>query len=191
MIVIVDHQDSFVYNLAQLVGAAGHEVVVVSSQGPSAREVVAMAPDGVILSPGPGSPEDAGSFVELIRILPAMTPLLGVCLGHQALAVAFGAAVVRAPMPVHGKVSAINHDGTGLFGKLESPMDVGRYHSLIVSADTLSPDLVVNATTEDGLVMALRHSGLPRYGLQFHPESVLTPLGPQLVASFLTMTQQR
>jgi len=190
VIVVVDHQDSFVYNLVQLVGAAGYQVAVVSSQGPSAAEVVAMAPDGVILSPGPGSPEDAGSFVELIRILPPTTPLLGVCLGHQALGIAFGGTVVRAPSPVHGKVSTITHDGTGLFCGLVSPIEVGRYHSLIVETSTMPAELVVNARTDDGLVMALSHRDLPRYGVQFHPESILTPRGPHLVEAFLTRTQR-
>ncbi|MHB1500332.1 MAG: anthranilate synthase component II [Candidatus Dormibacteria bacterium] len=185
MILVVDHQDSFVYNLVQFVGAAGYEVRVVPSTGTTPAEVIAMRPAGVILSPGPGRPEDAGCFVELIRRLPEEMPLLGVCLGHQALAAAYGARTVRAPEPVHGKVSAVAHQGTGLFRGLPSPLEVGRYHSLVVDPGTLPDGLTVVAQTEDGLVMALVHERLPRYGLQFHPESVLTPRGPDLLRAFL------
>ncbi len=185
MIVVVDHQDSFVYNLVQFVGAAGYAVAVVPSSGTTPDEVIALRPAGVILSPGPGRPEDAGCFVALIRSLPEEMPLLGVCLGHQALAAAYGARTVQAPEPVHGKVSAIVHQGTGLFRGLPSPLEVGRYHSLVVDPGSLPDELTVVAQTEDGLVMALVHERLPRYGLQFHPESVLTPRGPDLLRAFL------
>ena len=139
----------------------------------------------MILSPGPGRPEAAGCFEELVRILPDSIPLLGVCLGHQALATAFGARVVRAPQPVHGKASPILHDGSELFSGLPSPFEAGRYHSLVVERAGLPDQLTVTAETADGLVMALAHRSLPRFGVQFHPESILTPDGPRLMANFL------
>lgn len=182
---VVDHQDSFVYNLVQLVAMAGYEVRVVGSESASAADLLALRPAAVILSPGPGRPEDAGCFVDLVSTLPADTPLLGVCLGHQAIAVAFGAVVTRAPEPVHGKVSSILHQGEGLFTGVGSPLEGGRYHSLVVDPGTLPEELLVDATTESGLVMALRHRRRPWFGVQFHPESVLTPDGPSLVANFL------
>jgi anthranilate synthase/aminodeoxychorismate synthase-like glutamine amidotransferase len=189
VILVVDHQDSFVYNLVQLVAIAGYEVMVVPSSSASADELVGLAPDGVILSPGPGRPEQAGCFVELIRALPDSTPLLGVCLGHQALAVAYGAKVGRAPEPVHGKVSRINHEGEGIFASLQSPLEAGRYHSLMVEEGSIPAELEVTARTDDGLVMALQHRSRPQFGVQFHPESVLTPVGPQLVANFLALVE--
>jgi anthranilate synthase/aminodeoxychorismate synthase-like glutamine amidotransferase len=187
MILVVDHQDSFVYNLVQLVAAMGQEVRVVGSESASAKELVELNPDAVILSPGPGRPEQAGCFEELIRALPDATPLLGVCLGHQALATAFGAKVVRAPVPVHGKTSQIFHRGQGIFSGLLSPLEAGRYHSLIVERASLPEELVVTAETADGLVMGLGHRSLPRLGVQFHPESILTPEGPALMARFLSL----
>lgn len=187
MILVVDHYDSFVYNLVQLIAIGGREVRVVGSESGSAAALVALEPEAVILSPGPGRPEQAGCFVELIRALPQATPLLGVCLGHQALACAFGAEVVRAPRPVHGKTSPILHQADGLFAGLSSPFEAGRYHSLVVDADSLPDELVVTAATEDGLVMGLRHRTLPRFGVQFHPESILTPDGPAIVERFLSL----
>ena len=187
MILVVDHYDSFVYNLVQLVERLGHRTTVVRSDQAPAGELASTRPDAVILSPGPGRPEGAGVFVELIQRLDQTTPLLGVCLGHQALGVAFGARVDRAPAPVHGKASPILHDGVGLFDGLPSPFPAGRYHSLVVLPEGLPDDVEVTATTEDGLIMALRHRALPRFGVQFHPESILTPLGPRLVENFLRM----
>jgi anthranilate synthase component 2 len=187
MILVVDHQDSFVYNLVQLVAAMGQEVRVVGSESASSKELVELNPDAVILSPGPGRPEQAGCFEELIRALPDATPLLGVCLGHQALATAFGAKVVRAPVPVHGKTSQIFHQGQGIFSGLLSPLEAGRYHSLIVERASLPEELVITAETADGLVMGLGHPRLPRFGVQFHPESILTPEGPALMARFLSL----
>jgi anthranilate synthase/aminodeoxychorismate synthase-like glutamine amidotransferase len=185
VILVVDHQDSFVYNLVQVVAAMEQTVQVVASESASAAELAALEPDAVILSPGPGRPEAAGCFEELVRILPDSIPLLGVCLGHQALATAFGARVVRAPQPVHGKASPILHDGSELFSGLPSPFEAGRYHSLVVERAGLPDQLTVTAETADGLVMALAHRSLPRFGVQFHPESILTPDGPRLMANFL------
>ncbi|HUY56850.1 MAG TPA: aminodeoxychorismate/anthranilate synthase component II [Candidatus Micrarchaeaceae archaeon] len=187
MILVVDHQDSFVYNLVQLVAAMDHPVQVVGSESASAAELVELHPNAVILSPGPGRPEQAGCFEELIRALPDATPLLGVCLGHQALATAFGARVVRAPLPIHGKTSPVFHQGEGIFAGLPSPLRAGRYHSLVVDRSSLPEELEVTAESDDGLVMGLAHRRLPRYGVQFHPESILTPQGPTLMARFLAL----
>ena len=187
MILVVDHQDSFVYNLVQLVAAMDHQVQVVGSESATAAELVELHPNAVILSPGPGRPEQAGCFEELIRALPDATPLLGVCLGHQALATAFGARVVRAPLPIHGKTSPVFHQGEGLFAGLPSPLRAGRYHSLVVDRSSLPEELEVTAESDDGLVMGLAHRRLPRYGVQFHPESILTPQGPALMSRFLAL----
>lgn len=186
MILVVDHKDSFVYNLVQVVAAMNHQVLVVGSDH-TAAELVEMSPDAVILSPGPGRPEHAGCFVELVRALPDATPVLGVCLGHQALATALGAKVVRAPLPIHGKTTPVLHQGQGIFAGLPSPLQAGRYHSLLVERSSLPEELVITAETEDGLIMGLQHRRLPRFGVQFHPESILTPDGPALVARFLDL----
>jgi len=187
VILVVDHQDSFVYNLVQVVAAMDWEVEVVGSESASAVELAARRPAAVILSPGPGRPEHAGCFEELVRVLPQATPLLGVCLGHQALATAFGARVVRAPLPIHGKTSPIFHQGQGIFSGLPSPFEAGRYHSLVVERASLPEELIVTAETGDGLVMGLEHRRLPRFGVQFHPESILTHEGPSLMAGFLAL----
>ncbi|HCP62451.1 MAG TPA: aminodeoxychorismate/anthranilate synthase component II, partial [Actinobacteria bacterium] len=169
MILVIDHYDSFVYNLVQLVESLGYPTEVVRSDAEPAAALAARHPDAVILSPGPGRPEDAGCMPELTRVLDPATPLLGVCLGHQAVGVAFGAPVERAPAPVHGKTSAIHHQGTGLFEGMPNPFEAGRYHSLVIRRDQVPPELEVTAETADGLVMAVRHRTLPRFGVQFHP----------------------
>jgi anthranilate synthase/aminodeoxychorismate synthase-like glutamine amidotransferase len=186
VILVVDHYDSFVYNLVQLVEASGFPAEVVRSDAEPAQAMVARRPDAVILSPGPGRPERAGRMVELVRWLDEATPVLGVCLGHQAIGVAFGARVGRAPAPVHGKATAVRHDGAGILEGLPNPFQAGRYHSLAVQRDGLPADLVVTAQTEDGVVMGIRHRRLPRFGVQFHPESILTPEGPGIVERFLS-----
>ena len=188
MIVVVDHEDSFVYNLVQQVQVLGHEVRVVSSRA-GVDDVLGSSPAGVLLSPGPGRPESAGCFVDLIRALPPTTPLLGVCLGHQALAVAMGGRVGHAPRPVHGQVSQIVHHGEGVLAGLPVPFAAARYHSLLVEGDGLPEELEVTATSDHGLIMAVRHRGRPWFGVQFHPESVLTPLGGRLMANFLKMAE--
>jgi anthranilate synthase/aminodeoxychorismate synthase-like glutamine amidotransferase len=186
VILVVDHYDSFTFNLVQLVEGLGFPTVVVKSDERPAEELVAQRPEAVILSPGPGRPEDAGCFPELLRILPADTPLLGVCLGHQALGVAFGGDVDRAT-PVHGKASLVFHDGKGILEGVGNPFEAARYHSLVVTADSLPGELELTAWTEDGLVMAAQHRSLPRFGVQFHPESILTPEGPRIVENFLRL----
>ncbi|MFN8233601.1 MAG: aminodeoxychorismate/anthranilate synthase component II [Actinomycetota bacterium] len=188
MILVVDHYDSFVYNLVQLVESLGRSTEVVRSDAEPAETLVGRSPEAVLLSPGPGRPEDAGCFTELLRILPAQTPVLGVCLGHQALGIASGGAVVRGT-PVHGKASLVRHDGRGILEGLSDPFEAGRYHSLVVQRDRLPDDLELTAWTEDGLVMATQHRTLPRFGVQFHPESILTPEGPRIVENFLALTR--
>ncbi|MEX0983619.1 MAG: aminodeoxychorismate/anthranilate synthase component II [Actinomycetota bacterium] len=188
MILVVDHYDSFTYNLVQLVGSLGHETHVVKSDEAPAASLVAMHPAAVILSPGPGHPRDAGCFTELLGLLPASTPLLGVCLGHQAIGLQLGGTVDRAE-PVHGKASLVFHEGRGILEGLSTPFEAGRYHSLVVEREDLPEELELTAWTEDGLVMGTQHREFPRFGVQFHPESILTPEGPTIVRNFLALAR--
>jgi len=183
MILLVDNYDSFTYNLAHLFGELGAEVVVRRNDAIDADEAERLGPSHLVVSPGPGRPADAGATVEIVRRLAPTTPTLGVCLGHQAVVVAFGGEVGPARRLVHGKPSKIEHDGRGLFDGLPERFEAGRYHSL---AATAIPDaLEVSATCAEGEVMAVRHRELPVDGVQFHPESVLTPAGPELARNFL------
>jgi anthranilate synthase/aminodeoxychorismate synthase-like glutamine amidotransferase len=183
-VLVVDNYDSFTYNLVQYLGELGTEVEVVRNDVESTDELLARHPDRVIVSPGPCTPSEAGVSVEVMRRFPeAGIPTLGVCLGHQSLAQAFGGDVIR-HLPVHGKTTEIIHDGTGLFAGLESPLVVGRYHSLVIDSGTL-PDCLMVTATGGGVVMAVRHRELPAHGVQFHPESVLTPQGKRLLENFL------
>jgi len=186
MILVVDHYDSFTYNLVQLVESLGRETIVVKSDEKPVGELVGLAPEAVILSPGPGHPRDAGCFTELLDALPDTTPVLGVCLGHQALGLELGGTVDRAT-PVHGKASLVFHDGRGILDGISVPFEAGRYHSLVLERDDLPRALELTAWTEDGLVMGAQHRELPRYGVQFHPESILTPEGPRIVENFLAL----
>jgi anthranilate synthase/aminodeoxychorismate synthase-like glutamine amidotransferase len=186
MIFVVDNYDSFTWNLVQALGAFDPEVVVARNDRFEPAEVLARRPRALVVSPGPGRPERAGSSIAMIAAAAeAGVPLLGVCLGHQAIASAFGGAVVRAPEPRHGKSSAVRHDGSTIFEGMPSPFDAGRYHSLVVDEATLPRELAVTARTDDGVVMALAHREKPVYGVQFHPESVLTPAGERLLANFV------
>jgi anthranilate synthase component II len=185
-ILVVDHYDSFTYNLVQLIEGLGRATDVVKSDEAPAEELIARDPEAVVLSPGPGHPRDAGCFPDLLRLLPERTPLLGVCLGHQALGIAGGGTVDRTT-PVHGKASLVQHEGKGILDGVSSPFEAGRYHSLVVLRDRLPEDLELTAWTEDGLVMATQHRELPRFGVQFHPESILTPEGPRIVENFLAL----
>jgi anthranilate synthase component 2 len=187
MILVVDHYDSFTYNLVQLIESLGHATEIVKSDAEPAGALVERAPAGVVLSPGPGRPETAGCFTELLELLPDATPVLGVCLGHQAIGVEYGGTVDRTE-PVHGKASSVHHDGSDLFAGVGDPFDAGRYHSLVVERDDLPAELELTAWTDDGLVMGTRHRELPRFGVQFHPESILTPDGPTIVRNFLALT---
>ena len=191
MILVVDNYDSFTYNLVQLLAVAGAVVEVVRNDAASAAELLAREPDGIVISPGPGRPEAAGVCLPLLALRPKM-PLFGVCLGHQALGAAFGAEIGRAPTPMHGKTSLVRHDGRGLFAGVPNPFEATRYHSLEVKPESLPPELEAVAWSEDdGLVMALRHRELPYWGVQFHPESVLTLAGPRLVENFLALCAER
>jgi anthranilate synthase/aminodeoxychorismate synthase-like glutamine amidotransferase len=184
MILIVDNYDSFTYNLVQMIAAAGAEVVVVRNDSETVDALLARRPAGIVLSPGPGRPEGAGVCMELIARR-APVPLLGVCLGHQALGAVFGARVERAATLMHGKTSAVSHDGGGVFAGLPNPFEATRYHSLTVAPETLPPELPATAWSDDGCLMGVRHATLPYEGVQFHPESVLTDAGPRLLANFL------
>jgi anthranilate synthase component 2 len=188
MILVVDHYDSFTYNLVQLIESLGRRTEVVKSDAEPAERLVSKKPEAVLLSPGPGHPREAGVFAELLRILPSETPLLGVCLGHQALGMALGGRVERGPEPVHGKASLVYHEGQGILAGVANPFEAGRYHSLVVVREGLPEELELTAWTEDGLVMAAQHRELPRYGVQFHPESILTPEGPKVVENFLALS---
>jgi len=185
MILVVDNYDSFTYNLAQALGDLGAELRVVRNDEVDAAEVASMEPTGVVMSPGPGRPEDAGCCCEVVEALGDAIPMLGVCLGHQALAVAFGGSVVRAPAVVHGKTALVHHDGDGLFEGLPEPFEAARYHSLVVERQGLPDVFEVCAWTENGLIMAMRHRERPLQGVQFHPESIATPDGPRLLRNFL------
>jgi para-aminobenzoate synthetase component 2 len=180
-VLVVDNYDSFVFNLVQYLGQLGAECVVRRNDAVSVDDPAAF--DGVLLSPGPGTPEDAGACVDLVRN--ATVPLLGVCLGHQAIAVAYGGVVERAPELLHGKTSEVHHEGVGVLRGLPDPFTATRYHSLAVREDSVPPELEVTARTESGVVMGLRHRDLPVEGVQFHPESVLTQGGHLLLANWL------
>jgi len=192
MIFIVDNYDSFTYNLVQAVGQIDSEVVIERNDRFNPSEVVRMRPRAVIVSPGPGRPEDAGRSIAMIAAAEeAGLPLLGVCLGHQALAALHGAIVERAPEPRHGRTSPVRHDGTGIFEGVSDPFEAGRYHSLVVREDSVPAELAVVARTDDGLVMGLAHRSKPVFGVQFHPESVLTPQGAKVLANFLAIGSAR
>jgi anthranilate synthase component 2 len=190
MILLLDNYDSFTYNLYQAVRALGAECRVVRNDVLSVRELLALKPSGLILSPGPGRPEDAGVLVELIEKAPAALPVLGVCLGHQATALAYGGRVVRAKRLMHGKTCSIRHDGRGVYAGLPPKLVVARYHSL-VAAEPLPKELIATSRAEDGSLMGLRHRERPIEGVQFHPESVATPLGARLLKNFLKLARPR
>ncbi len=188
MVLLIDNYDSFTYNLAQYLGELGAPPVVRRNDEIGLADIEALQPRRIVVSPGPGRPEDAGVSVAAIRRYGERVPVLGVCLGHQAIGLAFGAAVVRAPVLMHGKTSLVAHDGRGVFKGLASPFEAGRYHSLVVSEEGWPDDLEVAArTVDDGTVMAIRHRRLPVHGVQFHPESVLTREGRQILRAFLEM----
>ncbi|HET9938664.1 MAG TPA: aminodeoxychorismate/anthranilate synthase component II [Gaiella sp.] len=182
-LLMIDNYDSFTYNLVHLFEELGAEVVTVRNDAISADEAAALAPDRLVVSPGPGRPADAGVSIEVIRRLGETTPTLGVCLGHQAIVEAYGGTVGRARALLHGKASVVTHDGHGVYQGLPEELEVGRYHSLAATA--VPDELTVTARTADGEVMGVRHERLPIEGVQFHPESVLTPLGPELARNFL------
>jgi anthranilate synthase component 2 len=190
MLLLIDNYDSFTYNLYQYLGELGAETRVVRNDELTVAQALALRPSSVVISPGPGDPDQAGISLELIRALPPEVPLLGVCLGHQALGQAFGGRIVRAPRIMHGKTSEIHHDGRGVFAGLPQPFTATRYHSLMIAEDSVPDCLEVSARTADGVgvsvIMAVRHRSLPQEGVQFHPESILTSAGKDLLRNFLT-----
>ena len=190
MIVVIDNYDSFTYNLVQYLGELGAEVRVMRNDVVRVDDVRAARPDAIVVSPGPGRPEDAGVTMAAIEQLGETIPILGVCLGHQAIGAVFGGSVVRASTPMHGKVSTIEHDGRGVFAGIDGPFVASRYHSLVVAEEGLPADLIVSARTrEDGTIMGLRHRRWPVHGVQFHPESILTSEGRKILRNFLEMSR--
>jgi anthranilate synthase/aminodeoxychorismate synthase-like glutamine amidotransferase len=185
MILVIDNYDSFTYNLVQYLGELGADLQVVRNDAVDVEAIVAMRPERIVISPGPGTPDQAGVSLETIRRLGPTVPILGVCLGHQAIGQAFGATVARARQQMHGKTSEIRHDGRGVFEGLPNPMVATRYHSLVVLRHTVPDELEVTATSEDGEIMGLRHRRYPVEGVQFHPESILTVDGKRLLGNFL------
>jgi anthranilate synthase component II len=184
-VLVIDNYDSFVYNLVQYIGELGSDPIVYRNDQITLDEITDMAPDLLLLSPGPGRPDDAGILCSVIERFAGQIPMLGVCLGHQAMGHVFGGQVVRAPQLMHGKTSWVRHDGVGVFAGLPTPFEATRYHSLVVDAMSLPTSLEVTATTEDGIIMGMRHRDMAVEGVQFHPESILTSAGKELVANFL------
>jgi anthranilate synthase component 2 len=185
MFLLIDNYDSFTYNLWHYLSELGAEIVVHRNDALSVAEALALKPQGIVISPGPGVPAQSGITVRLVAAAGSI-PLLGVCLGHQAIGEAFGGQVVRAPLPMHGKVSPIEHDGTGLFAGLNNPIAATRYHSLVVERASVPACLRINAWTADGLIMGLEHRSLPIHGVQFHPESIASEAGKPLLKNFLS-----
>ncbi|MCL6610899.1 MAG: aminodeoxychorismate/anthranilate synthase component II [Peptococcaceae bacterium] len=185
MILMIDNYDSFVYNLVQYLREMGREVAVRRNDGITPEQVERMSPSHIIISPGPCTPDEAGVSLDLVRRFAGRIPILGVCLGHQVIGQAFGGRVVRASRPMHGKTSLIRHDGRGVFAGMPQPLTVGRYHSLVVSPEGLPDCLEVTAVTASGEIMGLRHRKYYVEGVQFHPESILTPYGREMLANFL------
>lgn len=189
-VLLIDNHDSFTWNLAHALGVLGAEVEVALTDAVGAEDAVAARCEAVVISPGPGRPEHAGAIVSVIRSCAGRLPLLGVCLGHQAIAQAFGGRIVGASTLVHGKTSPIGHDGRGVFAELPNPFDATRYHSLAVDPPSLPAELEPCAWAPDGTIMGLRHRALPVHGVQFHPESILTPAGGRLLGNFLAMVAE-
>jgi len=184
-LLVIDNYDSFTFNLVQYLGELGAEIKVARNDKVTVEEAREMSPDRIVVSPGPGIPSRAGISIELIRSLGAEIPILGVCLGHQAIGEAFGGEVIQAPTLMHGKTSKIHHSGKGLFEGLAEPFEATRYHSLVVNPENLPKELEVDAWTEDGIIMGIRHVEYPVFGVQFHPESIMTGCGKELLGNFL------
>ena len=188
MVLVIDNYDSFTYNLVQYLGELGATVSVRRNNETTIAEIRALQPTRILISPGPGRPEHAGITLDAIRTFGSSVPMLGVCLGHQAMGLAFGGRVIRAPLPMHGKTSLVEHDGRGVFSGITNAFTASRYHSLIVAEDAWPADLEISARAqEDGLVMGLRHRSWPMHGVQFHPESILTDEGRRILRNFLEL----
>jgi anthranilate synthase/aminodeoxychorismate synthase-like glutamine amidotransferase len=190
MILVIDNYDSFTFNLVQYLGELGQDLRVARNDAITLREIGRIAPSAVVISPGPGRPENAGIIIEAIRTFSGRVPILGVCLGLQALGVAFGGQVVPAPSIMHGKTSEVFHDGRTIFDGLSNPFRATRYHSLVVAAEGLPDCLEISARTADGVIMGLRHRAFAAEGVQFHPESILTQEGMKLLANFLSLVER-
>jgi anthranilate synthase/aminodeoxychorismate synthase-like glutamine amidotransferase len=188
MLLVIDNYDSFTYNLVQYLGELGADMKVFRNDEITVDEIDELGPERILISPGPGTPEDAGISLGVVQRFTEKVPILGVCLGHQAIGQFFGGKVVRGPEPVHGKPVKIKHDGRTIFEEIPQDFAAGRYHSLVVEKDSLPDTLEISAESPDGLVMALRHKELPVEGVQFHPESILTEHGKTLLANFLTLS---
>ena len=190
MILVIDNYDSFTFNLVQYLGELGHELKVFRNDAISVEEIQALAPASMVISPGPGRPENSGIIIDVIRKFSGSIPILGVCLGHQAIGAAFGGDVVSAPKIMHGKTSNIFHDGRTIFDGLPVPFQATRYHSLVVAPETLPACLEISARTEDGTIMGLRHREMVVEGVQFHPESILTETGKKLLSNFVNLEKR-
>jgi anthranilate synthase/aminodeoxychorismate synthase-like glutamine amidotransferase len=185
MILLIDNYDSFTYNIKQFIEELGYPCIVHRNDAITLDEIKAMKPQAIVLSPGPGDPDSAGITLEVIRNLSEKFPILGVCLGHQAIGQAFGGKVIRAPRPKHGKISEVSHSGNGIFSGIPSPFRATRYHSLVIDRDSLPACLEIAAETDDGMIMAIRHRTLNIHGVQFHPESIATEHGREMILGFL------
>jgi anthranilate synthase component 2 len=185
MILVIDNYDSFTYNLVQMVGKMSPDIRVIRNKDMSVEEIGALTPRGIILSPGPGRPEDAGVTVEVIQKLGATIPILGVCLGHQSIGFAFGAKIIHAPTLMHGRTSEVTHSGETILRSVPSPLVAGRYHSLVISTEHFPDELKISARTLDGIIMGVTHRKYPIEGIQFHPESILTPDGQHILHNWL------
>jgi anthranilate synthase component 2 len=186
VLLLIDNYDSFTWNLAHRLGELGEPATVVRNDAVTLEQIEAMRPSRIVISPGPGRPETAGVSIEVLKRFAGRIPLLGVCLGHQAIGVAFGGKVIRASVPMHGKISPVTHDGTHLFSGLTNPIEAGRYHSLIIDREAMPAGFVITAWVEgDNTIMGIRHETQPTFGLQFHPESVLTSTGHRILQNFL------
>lgn len=191
MFLLIDNYDSFTYNLVHYFGELGTDVEVYRNDALTVEEALALKPEGIILSPGPCDPDQAGICLELIEKAAGHYPIFGVCLGHQSIGQAFGAKIVRAPEPMHGKVCAINHINKGIFQDIPSPVSVTRYHSLTIAPDTLPDCLEVTSTTDDGVIMGVQHKEFPIHGVQFHPESIASEHGHKMLENFLTLARKQ
>jgi len=191
MFLLIDNYDSFTYNLVHYFGELGAEMVVRRNDVLSADEAMALNPQGIILSPGPCDPDQAGICLELIEKASGKLPIFGVCLGHQSIGQAFGAKIVRAPEPMHGKISPIHHEGKGVFANIPSPLAVTRYHSLTIDPASMPDCLEVTSQTDDGVIMGVQHKELPIHGVQFHPESIASEHGHQLLKNFLELAEKQ
>lgn len=189
MILIIDNYDSFVHNLARYIECLGKKTYVVRNDAITIEKIIELSPEAIVISPGPCTPQQSGICIDLIRTLGKTTPILGVCLGHQAIGEAYGGQTIQALKPIHGKATSITHNNSQLFNTIENPMMAGRYHSLITTPPSETSDLIITAFSEDNEIMGIQHKSYPVHGIQFHPESILTPDGMEILKNFLLLTE--